>query len=132
MGLGSFGVVVSCLGGNGGCTPPILPRTEELDSIELAGVSGNSSSRSGCRRTKSSSVIHASLTDQDREVINYTQSKVKNNSELTNLMKISRIEGYKKIRVESIGNQEKILMISSNLIKSDNESIVEIGENCRL
>ena len=35
-----------------------------------------------------------SLTKRDREVINFTLSRVKNNSKLTNLIKISRIEGY--------------------------------------
>ena len=59
-GVGSSGAVVSCLGGDGGRTPPILPGSEELDSVELAGVSGSGSSRSGRRRAKSSSVIHAS------------------------------------------------------------------------
>ena len=34
------------------------------------------------------------LIDRDREVVNCTRSHVKTNSELTNLMKISRIEGY--------------------------------------
>ena len=34
------------------------------------------------------------MTKRDREVVNCTQSRVKNNSKLTNLMKISRIEGY--------------------------------------
>ena len=34
------------------------------------------------------------VTKRDREVINCTRSRVKNNSKLTNLMKISRIEGY--------------------------------------
>ena len=34
------------------------------------------------------------LTERDREVVNCTQSRVKNNSKLTNLMKISQIEGY--------------------------------------
>ena len=56
----STGAVVSCLGGDGGRTPPILPGSEELDSVELAGVSGSGSSRSGRRRAKSPSVIHAS------------------------------------------------------------------------
>ena len=41
-------------------TPPILPGLEELDSIELAGVSGTVLIRSGHRRAKSYSVIHAS------------------------------------------------------------------------
>ena len=30
----------------------------------------------------------------DREVVNFTRSRVKTKSKLTNLMKISRIEGY--------------------------------------
>ena len=34
------------------------------------------------------------MTDQDQVVVNCTQSRVKNNSKLTNLMKISRIEGH--------------------------------------
>ena len=35
-----------------------------------------------------------SVTRWDREVIDFTRSRVKNNSELTNLMKMYRIEGY--------------------------------------
>ena len=34
------------------------------------------------------------MTSGDREVINFTWSRVKTKSKLTNLMKISRIEGY--------------------------------------
>ena len=34
------------------------------------------------------------LTRRDREVVDFTRSHVKNNSELTNLMKMYRIEGY--------------------------------------
>ena len=34
------------------------------------------------------------MTDQDREVINCTRSRVKIKSKLTNLMKITRIKGY--------------------------------------
>ena len=34
------------------------------------------------------------LTRRNREVVDFTLSRVKNNSELTNLMNISRIEGY--------------------------------------
>ena len=34
------------------------------------------------------------MTDQDRVVVNFTRSRVKNNSKLTNFMKISQIEGY--------------------------------------
>ena len=38
-------------------------------------------------------VIRA-VTERDREVVNCTWSRVKIKSNLTNLMKISRIEGY--------------------------------------
>ena len=34
------------------------------------------------------------MTRRDREVVDFTWSHVKNNSELTNLMKMYRIEGY--------------------------------------
>ena len=34
------------------------------------------------------------VTERDDEVVNCTRSRVKNNSKLTNLMKISQIEGY--------------------------------------
>ena len=34
------------------------------------------------------------VTNRDHEVVNFTRSRVKNNFKLTNLMKISRIEGY--------------------------------------
>ena len=46
----SSGAVVSCLGGDGRPTPPILPMSEELDSVELAGVPGSDLTRS-CRRS---------------------------------------------------------------------------------
>ena len=39
-------------------------------------------------------IANFSLTNRYREVVNCTRSYVKNNSKLTNLMKISRIEGY--------------------------------------
>ena len=39
-------------------------------------------------------IFMVSLMEQDSEVVNFTRSGVKNNSKLTNLMKISRIEGY--------------------------------------
>ena len=35
-----------------------------------------------------------SMTRQNGEVVDFIRSRVKNNSKLTNLMKISRIEGY--------------------------------------
>ena len=34
------------------------------------------------------------LTRRDREVVDFTRSRVKNNTEFTNLMKMLRIEGY--------------------------------------
>ena len=40
--------------------PPIFPGSEELNSVELTGAPRSDSSRYGRRRTKSSSVIHAS------------------------------------------------------------------------
>ena len=68
------------------------------------------------------------LTEQDREVVNCTWFRVKNNSKLTNLVKISRIEGI-MVNMGRIHREfGKFLMISSNLIKSDDELMVEIGE----
>ena len=60
MGVGSSDAVVSCLGSDGGLMPSILLGSKELDSVELAGVSGSGSSRSSRKRAKSSSMIHAS------------------------------------------------------------------------
>ena len=34
------------------------------------------------------------MTRRDREVVDFTRSRVKTNTELTNLMKMPRIEGY--------------------------------------
>ena len=34
------------------------------------------------------------LTRRDREVVNFTRYRVKNNTELTNLMRMNRIQGY--------------------------------------
>ena len=62
MGVGSSSAVVSYLGGDGGGTPPILPGSEELDSVELVGVLGSDSIRSGRRHAKSSFVIHMSFS----------------------------------------------------------------------
>ena len=61
VGVGCSGTVVSCLGGDGDGTPPIVPGSEELDSIELAGVPHSGLRRSGHKRAKSSSVIYASF-----------------------------------------------------------------------
>ena len=67
------------------------------------------------------------LTEQDRMVVNCTWSWVKNNSKLTNLMRGIMVN---KGRIH--GELSKFINISSNLIKSDNESMVQIGENGRL
>ena len=69
-----------------------------------------------------------SLTDQDHEVINCTRSCVKIKSKLTNLMKISRLRGI-MVNMGRIHRElGKFLMISSNLIKSDDESMIELGK----
>ena len=71
------------------------------------------------------------LTDQDRVVINCTWSRIKNNSKLTNLAKLSRIQGI-MVNMGPIHRElRKFLMISSNLIKSDDESMIKIGINGR-
>ena len=47
------------------------------------------------------------LTERDREVVNFTRSRVKNKSKLINLIKISRIEGYNdKYGSNPQGNKE--------------------------
>ena len=47
------------------------------------------------------------MTSGDREVVNFTRSHVKTNSKLTNLMKISQIEGYNgKLGSNPQGNKE--------------------------
>ena len=56
------------------------------------------------------------LTDWDREVINCTRSHVKNNSKLTNFMKISRIEGYNG---KYGPNPQRIREISYDLFEFD-------------
>ena len=38
--------------------------------------------------------VHMSMTRRDHKVVDFTRSRVKNNSKLTNLMKMYRIEGY--------------------------------------
>ena len=39
-------------------------------------------------------LVQGEVTRRNREVVDFTRSRVKNNSKLTNLMKIIRIEGY--------------------------------------
>ena len=56
------------------------------------------------------------LTKRDREVVNCTRSHVKNNSKLTTLMKISRIEGYNG---KYGSNPQGIREISDDLFEFD-------------
>ena len=58
--------------------------------------------------------------------------KSKKNSKLTNLKKISRIEGYNGKYGSNPPGIREISMSSSNLIKSNDESMIEIGGKCRL
>ena len=69
------------------------------------------------------------LTDQINVVVNCTPIHVKIKSKLTNLMKISRIEGYNGKYGSIPQGIGKFLMISLSLVKSDNESMIEIEEN---
>ena len=56
------------------------------------------------------------MTYQDREVINCPRSRVKIKSKLTNLMKISRIEGYNS---KYGSNPQGIREISDDLFEFD-------------
>ena len=56
------------------------------------------------------------VTYRDREVVNCTRSRVKNNSKLTNLVKISRIEGYNG---KHGSNPQGIREISADLFEFD-------------
>ena len=69
------------------------------------------------------------MTNRDHEVIENTRSRVKIKSKLTNFMKLIRIEGYNGKYGSNHKELGKFLMISLNLIKSDDESVIEIGEN---
>ena len=72
------------------------------------------------------------LTSENCKVVNFTWSRVKTKSKLTNLMKISRIEGIMVNKGRIHREIRKFMMISSNLIKSNDELMIEIGENGRL
>ena len=72
------------------------------------------------------------MMNRDREVINCTWSRVKNNFKLTNLVKYHELRGI-MVNMGRIHRELGIfLMISSNLIKSDDELMIKIGENSRL
>ena len=58
----------------------------------------------------------APLMNQDRVVVNCTRSRVKTKSELTNLVKISRIEGYNG---KYGSNPQGIREISDDLFEFD-------------
>ena len=65
-------------------------------------------------------------------VVEYTRYSVKTKSKLTNLMKISRIGGIMVNKGRIHREIRKFMMISPYLIKSDNELMIEIGENGKL
>ena len=46
------------------------------------------------RHARWTEVLQEYMTRRDREVIDFTRYRVKNNTELTNLMKMNRIQGY--------------------------------------
>ena len=56
------------------------------------------------------------LTDRDREVVNCTRSRVKTKSQLTNLMKIPRIEGDNG---KNVSNPHGFREISDDLFEFD-------------
>ena len=73
-----------------------------------------------------------SLTRGDHEVVNFTRSHVKNNSKLTNLMKYLELRGIMVNKGQIHKELRKFMMISSSLIKLDDELMLEIGKNGRL
>ena len=72
------------------------------------------------------------MTSGDREVIDFTWSCVKNNSKLTNLIKNLELRGIMVNKGRIHKEITKFMMISSKLIKSDDELMIEIGENGKL
>ena len=71
-----------------------LPRVRERERHEMKG-----GEREGEREKKfvilpPSEREREGVTGRDHEVVDFTRSRVKTKSKLTNLMKISRIEGY--------------------------------------
>ena len=70
-----------------------------------------------------------SMTERDHEINENTRSRVKIKSKITNFMKLIRIEGYNGKYGSNPHEIREFLMISSTLIKSDDESVIEIGEN---
>ena len=69
------------------------------------------------------------LTRRDREVIEITRSRVKKSPNLPILRIIHELRGIMINMGRIHGEIGKFLMFSSNLIKSDNESMIDIGEN---
>ena len=60
--------------------------------------------------------VYKSLTERDHEIVKNTRSRVKIKSKLTNLIKISRIEGYNG---KYGSNPQGIKEISDDLFKFD-------------
>ena len=69
------------------------------------------------------------VTNRIDVVINCTPIRVKIKSKLINLMKITQIEGYNGKYGSNPQGIRKFLMISLNLIKSDDELVIEIEKN---
>ena len=69
------------------------------------------------------------MTRQDREVIENIRSRVKTKSNLPILRIIHELKGIMVNKGRIHRELGKICRISSNLIKSDDESVIEIEEN---
>ena len=69
------------------------------------------------------------VTRRNREVVDFKRYRVKNNTELTNLMKMYRIQGYNGKYGSNPQEFRNFQEIFYNLVKSDKKLIVEIGEN---
>ena len=68
------------------------------------------------------------MTERDHEVVENIRSRVKINSKLTSLIELIQIEGI-MVNMGRIHKElGKFLMISSNLIKSDHESLIKLGK----
>ena len=68
-------------------------RREGEDGISFSHYARTCMRERGRRRTRGR-FIYPHVTRRDREVVDFTRSHVINISELTNLMKMYRIEGY--------------------------------------
>ena len=69
------------------------------------------------------------LTRRNPEVVDFKRYRIKNYSKLTNFRKFTRIEGYNGKYGSNPRELRNFLTYSSNLIKSDEKSMEEIGGN---